>query len=76
MEYIGASKEVQVEDEYLTPKEVAERLKVTDQAVYKWIREGKIEGYRFGRAVRIPRPSLEAFVQASREVAEMGKAAA
>ncbi len=64
-----------MDTEYLTPKEIAEQLRVTDQAVYKWIREGKLEGMRFGRAVRIPRGSVEKFIETSRMASETGKAA-
>ncbi len=65
-----------MDTEYMTPKEVADWLKVTDQAVYKWIREGRLDSYRFGRAVRVPRESVEQFVRESRTTPETGKAAA
>ncbi len=62
-------------EEYVTPDEIAERFRVSRQAVYKWISEGKLEGLRFGRSVRVPRESLERFVEASRVSSETGKAA-
>ncbi len=65
-----------MDDEYLTPKEVADRLRVTDQAVYKWLKEGRLEGFKFGRAVRVSRESVDRFVESSRTGSETGKAAA
>ncbi len=62
-------------EEYITPDEIAERFRVSRQAVYKWISEGKLEGLRFGRSVRVPRESLERFVEASRMSSETSKAA-
>ncbi len=49
--------------EYFTPAEVAARLKVTRQAVYKWIEQGKLEAVRIEKAVRIPRDSLEKLIR-------------
>ncbi len=49
--------------EFFTPAEVAARLKVTRQAVYKWIEQGKLEAVRIERAVRIPRDSLEKLIR-------------
>lgn len=42
-------------DEYLTPKEFAHRMKFSENTVYCWIREGKIETLpNLGSAYRIP----------------------
>ena len=49
--------------EYLTPAEIAERLKVTRRTVYKWIDEGKLQAYKVGVNVRIKREDLEAFIK-------------
>ncbi len=35
-------------DELLTVREVAQRLKVTEQTVRHWIRDGKLKGARLG----------------------------
>ncbi len=64
-----------MDQEYVTPDEIAERFRVSRQAVYKWINEGKLEAHRFGRAVRVPRASVEQFREASRIAPETGKAA-
>ena len=38
------------EDRLLTVPEVAERLRISDYTVRKWLREGKIQGRRLGGA--------------------------
>lgn len=53
--------------EYFTIPEVAKKLKVTRAAVYKWIREGKIETVAVGSDQRITSTAIEAFVKASTE---------
>ena len=41
--------------EVLTPKELAEKLKLNENTVYCWVREGKIKALpNLGTAVRIP----------------------
>ena len=50
------------EQRYIKPSAAAKRLDVSRQAIYKWIREGKLDVVKFGEnAVRIPMESLEAF---------------
>ena|SRR3990172_4482370 len=53
-------------DEVLTPEEIAAYLKVRKETVYRYIREGRIEAIRLGRAYRIPRESLDMFLRANR----------
>jgi excisionase family DNA binding protein len=52
-----------MEEQYLTVRQVAERLQVTRQAVYNWINEGRIKAVKLGKSVRIPVSSLLAFMQ-------------
>lgn len=53
-----------MEDEhYYTPAEVAKHFRVTRQAVYNWINEGKLPAVKLGQAIRIPSSALRAFVQ-------------
>ncbi len=54
---------VTLSNEYFTPVEVAQRLKVTKQAVYKWIADGRLEAIKVGKALRISKEALEAFLQ-------------
>lgn len=46
-------------EEYLTPEEVAERLKVSVETVWRWCREGF--GSKFGRTYRITPADIEAW---------------
>lgn len=53
---------------YIKPSAAAKRLDVSRQAIYKWIREGKLESVQFGpNAVRIPMESLERFERERKE---------
>lgn len=56
-----------MDDEYFTVAEVAERLKVTPQAVYKWIKQGKIVAVYAGSDARITSAEIAAFVKRSTE---------
>ena len=56
-------KAVPVSDTYYKPEEVADLLKVTRQAVYNWINEGRLQAVRVGRAVRISREALAEFLE-------------
>lgn len=57
------------EQRYIKPSAAARRLDVSRQAIYKWIREGRLSVVRFGdNAVRIPMEVFEAF-EAERKAA-------
>jgi len=50
----------------LTPKEVADRLGVHQKTVHLWLRSGKLQGIKISyRAWRIPRESLDSFIEAN-----------
>lgn len=49
---------------YLTPKEIADELRVTRTTVYRWIDEGKLTAIRAGGAVRILRASYDELIRA------------
>ncbi len=56
-----------MEDErFYTIKEVAELLKVSDGAVRKWLKSGKLKGIKLGRIWRIKKSDLEEFVNERR----------
>jgi excisionase family DNA binding protein len=59
------------ESEWLTVAEIAEHLKVSDQVVRRWIRQGRIEAQNFGgrAGYRVRSSDLEKFLS-------KGKAAA
>ena len=52
--------------ELLTVAEVAELLNFTRQTVSKFVREGKLKAYIFGREYRIKRDDVENFLEESK----------
>jgi len=52
-------------EELFTPAEAAVYLKVTRAAIYKWIKEGRLEVVYVGADRRITRAAIEAFIKAS-----------
>jgi len=48
--------------EFLTPQEVADELRVTRRSVYSWLRGGRLEGQRAGKAWRVSREALARFM--------------
>lgn len=55
-------KRSRMEDELFTPIEVAERLRVNREVVYKWLKNGKLKGVHAGRHWRVRRSDLDAFL--------------
>jgi excisionase family DNA binding protein len=53
-------------DTFYTPEELAGMLKVTRQAIYNWIQQGRIEAVRIGRTVRIPGEEVERLLRDGR----------
>ena len=49
----------------LTVEEVAERLRVEHHAVRKYIKEGKLSAYNYGRRYRVDDAEVEAFLKRS-----------
>ena len=43
-----------------SPDEAAELLQIHPHTIRKWLRDGKIQGKKFGRVWRIPESELEA----------------
>ncbi len=54
---------ITVSDTYYKPEEVAALLKVTKQAVYNWISEGRLQAVRAGRSVRVSREAIADFLE-------------
>lgn len=48
---------------YLTVKEIADKFRVSRQAVYDWIESGQLKAVRVGKRVRVPESSLAGFVK-------------
>ena len=55
----------------LTPEQVAGYLQLNKDTVYRLIRTKRLAAARIGRAYRIPRQDLEAFIAASSTRAEV-----
>ncbi len=57
---------LKVDERYLTLPEVAERLKVSRRTIYRWIKNGDLDAYQFGREYRITESALKNFLEAHR----------
>jgi len=53
---------------WLSTKEAAERLGVTLRSLYRFIDEGGVPAYKFGRVIRLKEADVEAFIESSRIV--------
>jgi len=51
----------------LTVRQIAEKLQVNTETVYRWLRDSKLLGYRANRLWRVSERDLEAFLQQRRE---------
>ena len=47
---------------YLTPREVAERLRVSAQTVYRLVESGELHSKRIGRSIRIHQRAVDDFL--------------
>lgn len=48
------------------PRPAAGYLGITTRTLYAFIDEGQVPAYTFGRVIRLKRPDLDAFIEASR----------
>jgi excisionase family DNA binding protein len=62
-------------DPFYTPDELATLLKVTRQAIYNWIQQGRIAAVRIGRTVRIPGDEVERLLRDGRSPRQVDQAA-
>ena len=51
---------------WLSTKEASERLGITLRSLYRFIDEGDLVAYKFGRVIRIQESDVERFIEASR----------
>lgn len=49
--------------DFLTPKEVAEMLSVTQKTVIRWCTDGSLAHYKVGSRYRMTRENVEEFIQ-------------
>lgn len=52
--------------QWLSTAEAAKFLGITPRTLYRFIDEGQIVGYRFGRVIRLKQDDVDAFIEASR----------
>lgn len=50
-------------ENYYTPQEVAQKLKLNVRTLYKWIREGKLKAVKIGDVWRISENDLNRLLQ-------------
>ncbi len=51
---------------WLSTPEAARRLGVTPRTLYRFIDEGQVPAYRFGRVIRLKADEVDAFIEACR----------
>ena len=51
---------------WLSTKECCERLGVTVRTLYRFIDQGEIAAFRFGRVIRLKQTDVDAFIEASK----------
>jgi excisionase family DNA binding protein len=51
---------------WLSTKDASERLGITLRSLYRFIDEGDLVAYKFGRVIRIQESDVERFIEASR----------
>ncbi len=54
------------ETHWLSTAEAARRLGVTPRTLYRFIDEGQVPAYRFGRVIRLKQAEVDAFVEECR----------
>ena len=54
-------------ENYYTPKEVSEKLKLNIRTVYKWIREEKLMAVKLGDVWRIPESELNRLLKGNEQ---------
>jgi excisionase family DNA binding protein len=52
--------------EWLSTERAARRLGLTARTLYRFIDEGHLTAYRFGRVIRVKQADVDAFIEASR----------
>ena len=54
---------LKVDERYLTLSEIAERLKVSRRTVYRWVKDGDLNAYKFANEYRITESDLKDFLE-------------
>jgi len=56
-----------MEEEFLTPKDIARILKVSYMSVYRWIKAGKLKAYQVEKQFRVKKTDLDLFVESYKQ---------
>jgi excisionase family DNA binding protein len=56
----------ETEIEWMNSGDAADHLGVGLRTLYKFIDDGKLPGYRFGRVIRLKRADVDAFIESCR----------
>ena len=51
---------------WMSTREASERLGITLRTLYRFIDEGQLSAYKFGRVIRLQEADVERFIEASR----------
>lgn len=52
--------------DWLSTADAAKSLGITPRTLYRFIDQGELAAYRFGRVIRVKRTDVEAFIEKSR----------
>ena len=50
----------------MLPSAAAERLGITPRTLYRFIDEGQVAAYKFGRVIRLKQSDVDAYIEACR----------
>lgn len=64
------------DNDWLTVKEAADYLKVSEQTIFRWMRQGKVSFFKFGASTRFRRSNLDIVAEKTTGDAEGVQAAA
>jgi excisionase family DNA binding protein len=51
---------------WMSTAEAAKRLGVTSRTLYRFINEGQLPAYKFGRVIRLQQAEVDAFIEGAR----------
>ena len=52
-----------MEEEFLTPQDIARILKVSYMSVYRWIKAGKLKAYQVEKQFRVKKTDFDQFLE-------------
>jgi excisionase family DNA binding protein len=62
----AASDDTAEEIEWLSTPAAAERLGITARTLYRFIDEGQLPAFRFGRVIRLKKADVDAYIESCR----------